>query len=197
MVNMKVLSCYDITKLNNRRKDMKTKHLVFAALFTALIAIGAQIRIPLGPVPFTMQMPMVLLAGMLLGKKLGLISIIAYIGIGLIGIPVFAGSGGLGSLVSPSFGFVLGFIPGVVITAMGGSEDIKRMIVFTLLGMSAIFICGVLYFSFIMSAVIGTPMSLTQILMAAVVPFIIKDIILAVLTVMFARTLMGRGLVLA
>lgn len=176
---------------------MKTKHLVFAALFTALIAIGAQIRIPLGPVPFTLQVPMVLLAGMLLGKKMGLISIMAYIGIGLIGIPVFAGAGGLGSLVSPSFGFVLGFIPGVVITAMGGNKDMKKMVTFTLFGMSAIFISGVLYFSFIMNIVIGIPMSLTQILMAAVVPFLIKDIILAVVTVMFARTLMGRGLVLA
>lgn len=176
---------------------MKTKHLVFAALFTALIAVGAQIRIPLGPIPFTLQVPMVLLAGMLLGKKLGLISITAYIFIGLIGIPVFAGAGGLGSLVSPSFGFVLGFIPGVVITAVGGNEHTGRMITFTLLGMGAIFICGVLYFSFIMNTVIGTPMSLTEILMAAVVPFLIKDVILAVLTVMFAKTLTQRGLMLA
>lgn len=175
---------------------MKTKHLVFAALFTALIAVGAQIRVPLGPIPFTLQVPMVLLAGMLLGKKLGLISITAYIFIGLIGIPVFAGAGGLGSLVSPSFGFVLGFIPGVVITAIGGNEHTGRMITFTLLGMVAIFICGVFYFSLIMNAVIGTPMSLTEILMAAVVPFLIKDVILAVLTVMFAKKLTQRGLVL-
>lgn len=176
---------------------MKTKHLVFAALFTALIAVGAQIRVPLGPVPFTLQVPMVLLAGMMLGKKLGLISITAYIFIGLIGIPVFAGAGGLGSFVSPSFGFVLGFIPGVVITGLGGNEYIGRMITFTLLGMAAIFICGVLYFSFIMTTVIGTPMSLMEILMAAVVPFLIKDVILAVLTVMFAKTLTQRGLMLA
>lgn len=176
---------------------MKTKYLVFAALFTAMIAVGAQIRIPFGPVPFTLQVPMVLLAGMLLGKKLGVISITAYIFIGLIGIPVFAGAGGLGSLLSPSFGFVLGFIPGVIITAAGGSENTGRMIIFTLLGMGAIFICGVLYFSFIMNTVIGTPMSLTEILLAAVVPFLIKDIILAVLTVMFAKTLTQRGLILA
>lgn len=140
---------------------------------------------------------MVLLAGLLLGKKMGLISITAYIFIGLIGIPVFAGAGGLGSLVSPSFGFVLGFIPGVVITAVGGNEQTGRMITFTLLGMGAIFICGVLYFSFIMNTVIGTPMSLTEIMMAAVVPFLIKDVILAVLTVMFAKTLTQRGLMLA
>lgn len=175
---------------------MKTKHLVFAALFTALIAVGAQLRIPLGPIPFTLQVPMVLLAGLLLGRKLGLITVTAYIFIGLIGIPVFAGAGGPGAFVSPSFGFVLGFIPGVVITAMGGNTQPVRMMTFTILGMCAIFICGVVYFSFIMNAVIGTPMTLVEILMAAVVPFLIKDIILAVMTVMFARTLTMRGLLL-
>ncbi|WP_213810001.1 biotin transporter BioY [Jeotgalicoccus sp. WY2] len=175
---------------------MKTKHLVFAALFTALIAVGAQIRIPLGPIPFTLQVPMVLLAGMLLGKKLGLISITAYIFIGLIGIPVFAGAGGLGSLVSPSFGFVLGFIPGVVITAVGGNEHAGRMITFTLLGMVTIYMrCALfrVYYEY------GNRNSYVSdgILMAAVVPFLIKDVILAVLTVMFAKTLTQRGLMLA
>lgn len=175
---------------------MKTKKLVFAALFVALIAVGAQIRVPIGPIPFTMQVPMVLLCGLMLGKKMGLISILTYIGIGLIGIPVFAGAGGLGSLVSPSFGFVLGFIPGVVIVAMGGTEKIYKMISFAFLGMLVIFLFGVFYFALIMNFVIGTPMSVVEILLIAVLPFLIKDIILAVLTVMFARTLTKRGLVL-
>lgn len=180
-----------------RGKIMKTKQLVFAALFVALIAVGAQIRVPIGPIPFTLQVPMVLLCGMLLGRKMGLVSILAYIGIGLIGIPVFAGSGGLGSLVSPSFGFVLGFIPGVVIVAMGGTEKLYKMISFAILSMLVIFLFGVLYFAFIMNFVIGTPMSFVEILMIAVLPFFIKDVILTVLTVMFARTLTNRGLVLA
>lgn len=175
---------------------MKTKKLVFAALFVALIAVGAQIRVPIGPIPFTMQVPMVLLCGLMLGKKMGLISILTYIGIGLIGIPVFAGAGGLGSLVSPSFGFVLGFIPGVVIVAMGGTKKVYKMISFALFGMLVIFLFGVLYFAFIMNFVIGSPMSVVEILLIAVLPFLIKDIILTVLTVMFARTLTKRGLVL-
>lgn len=176
---------------------MKTKQLVFAALFVALIAVGAQIKVPIGPIPFTLQVPMVLLSGIMLGRKMGLLSILTYIGIGLIGIPVFAGAGGLGSLVSPSFGFVLGFIPGVVIVAMGGAQKLSKMITFAILGMLAIFLCGVLYFAFIMNFVIGTPMSFVDIMMIAVVPFLIKDIILTVLTVLFARTLTNRGLVLA
>lgn len=175
---------------------MKTKQLVFAALFVALIAVGAQIKVPLGPIPFTLQVPMVLLCGMLLGRKMGLLSILTYLSIGLIGIPVFAGVGGLGSLVSPSFGFVLGFIPGVVIVALGGTEKLSKMISFSILAMLVIFLFGVLYFSFVMRFVIGTPMSFLEIMMVAVVPFLIKDIILTVLTVLFARTVTNRGLVL-
>lgn len=176
---------------------MKTKHLVFSALFVALIAVGAQIKVPIGPIPFTLQVPMVLLCGMMLGRKMGLLTILTYIGIGLIGIPVFAGASGLGSLVSPTFGFVLGFIPGIVIVALGGTRNITRMMTFAILGMLVIFLFGVLYFAFVMSVIIGTPMSFVEILMIAVVPFLVKDIILTVLTVLFAKTLTKRGLVLA
>ena len=65
MVNMRGFFCYDIANQKDWSNNMKTKHLVFAALFTALIAVGAQIRVPLGPIPFTLQVPMVLLAGLL------------------------------------------------------------------------------------------------------------------------------------
>ena len=71
---------------------MKTKHLIYAALFAALIAVGAQIRIPIGPVPVTFQVPMVLLAGFLLGPKLAALSTTVYMLVGLVGVPVFAGA---------------------------------------------------------------------------------------------------------
>lgn len=79
---------------------------------------------------------------------------------------------------------------------MGGKENLSKMILFSILGMIVIFIFGVLYFSFIMHNVVGTPMGLSEILMVAVVPFLIKDFVFAVLTVLFARTLTKRGLVL-
>src|SRR5699024_5860049 len=153
---------------------MKTKQLVFAAVFAALIAVGAQIRVPSGPVPFTLQVPMVLLCGMMLGKKYGLISVIVYIAVGLIGVPVFAGSGGLGSLISPSFGFVLGFIPAVVVTAMGGKEYLSKMILFSILGMIVIFIVGVMYFSFIINYFVCMTMGLLEILVISLVTFVNK-----------------------
>src|SRR5699024_12302084 len=87
---------------------MKTKHLIYAALFAALIAEGAQIRIPIGPVPVTFQVPMALLAGFLLGPKLGALSTTVYMLVGPVGVPVFARYGGDGALISPSAGVIFG-----------------------------------------------------------------------------------------
>lgn len=175
---------------------MKTKHLIYAALFAAVIAVGAQIRIPIGPVPITFQVPMVLLAGFLLGPRLGALSTLVYMIVGLVGVPVFAGSGGIGSLVSPSFGFIIGYIPAAFIAGLGSGEN-KSLIQSAVFGITAliiIYIFGFLYFIFIMNQVIGTPVGMADALMITVLPFAVKDIIIAVLTAMFAKTLYARGL---
>ena len=70
------------------------------------------------------------------------------------------------------------------------------MVMWTLFGMSVVFICGTIYFYFIMEIVVKSPMSINEVLMAAVIPFLLKDIILAVLTVLFVKTLNQRGLIL-
>lgn len=175
---------------------MKTKHLVFVALFAALIAVGAQIRVPVGPVPFTLQMPMVLLTALVLGSKLGALSTLVYMLVGLIGVPVFAGSGGIGALLSPSFGFVLGFIPAAYVAGIGVREGqpVHQSLINTYLALLTTFIFGVAYFIFIMNIVIGTPVGVLEALMVTVVPFVIKDLIVGTLTVMFARILKARGI---
>ena len=175
---------------------MKTKHLIYAALFAALIAVGAQIRIPIGPVPVTFQVPMVLLAGFLLGPKLAALSTTVYMLVGLVGVPVFAGSGGIGSLVSPSFGFVIGYIPAAFIAGFGAGDDkgLGKTAAFGMLSLFVIYVSGFLYFVFIMNQVIGTPVGLREALMLTVVPFVIKDTIITVLTAMFGKTLHRRGL---
>lgn len=175
---------------------MKTKHLIYTALFAAVIAVGAQIRIPIGPVPITFQVPMVLLAGFLLGPRLGALSTLVYMLVGLVGVPVFAGSGGIGSLVSPSFGFVIGYIPAAFIAGFGSGENksLLQTAGFGMLALVVIYISGLLYFIFIMNQVIGTPIGMMDALMVTVVPFAIKDTIITVLTAMFGKTLYARGL---
>lgn len=93
----------------------RTYKMILVALFAALIAVGAFIRVPVPLVPFTMQTFFVVLAGMLLGKKLGAASALVYLAIGLIGIPVFT-QGGIGYVLKPSFGYLIGFIVAAFIT---------------------------------------------------------------------------------
>lgn len=91
---------------------MKTKDLVLVSLFAAMMCVFSIVRIPLpSPVPFTLQIFGVALTGGLLGGPLGAISIIIYVLLGAIGLPVFAGmTGGFQVLVGPTGGYIFGFI---------------------------------------------------------------------------------------
>ena len=87
--------------------------ITYVAMFAALMAIGANVTsiIMIGPVPLTLQTFFAILAGALLGAKLGSISMLVYTFIGLIGVPVFAQMhGGLATLARPTFGFIISFI---------------------------------------------------------------------------------------
>jgi len=70
---------------------LTAREIAYAALFAALIAGGSFVAIPLGPVPFTLQVMFVLLTGMVLGPRLGALSVIAYLVLGLVA-PVYAGA---------------------------------------------------------------------------------------------------------
>lgn len=97
----------------------QTKQTVYTALFVALIACGAFISIPIGPVPIVLQNMFVLLAGLILGPVWGLGCIGAYLLIGLAGLPVFAGgTAGMGKLFGPTGGYLLGYLPAVYVTGM-------------------------------------------------------------------------------
>jgi biotin transport system substrate-specific component len=87
------------------------KEMALVAMFTGLTAVGAFISIPLGEVPITLQTLFVILSGLILGPKLGALSQIIYIILGLVGIPIFAGfTGGFQTVMKPSFGFIIGFV---------------------------------------------------------------------------------------
>jgi biotin transport system substrate-specific component len=89
------------------------RKMVFASLFAALTAAGAyiQVPVPFSPVPVTLQVFFVLLAGSMLKSKWGSMSMIVYALLGIAGLPVFAGgSSGLGVLLGPTGGYIFGFI---------------------------------------------------------------------------------------
>lgn len=88
----------------------KTTKLILCALFAAFVAVGAFLKIPIPNVPVTLQTLFVLLAGMFLGGKMGAVSCLVYLAVGLLGLPVFTQGGGLMYLTKPTFGYLLGFV---------------------------------------------------------------------------------------
>ncbi len=84
------------------------------------MAVGARIAVPLppSPVPLTLQVPFVLLAGVLLGSRRAVASVAAYLAAGILWVPVFAAGGGIAYLLGPTGGYLLGFLP-AAFTAAG------------------------------------------------------------------------------
>ena len=99
-------------------KRIKPISIVLPAFFCALIIAGTFIRIPIPIIPFTLQLSFVTLAGLVLGKKLGSLSVLAYIILGLIGVPVFTQGGGLAYIFKPSFGYIIGFLFGAYVCGL-------------------------------------------------------------------------------
>ena len=94
------------------QRTMAVREITYCSLFTALIAIGAYIKVPVPLVPFTLQFLFTNMAGLLLGKKLGGLSVAVYVAAGLAGLPVFAGGGGPAYILQPTFGYLIGFVFG-------------------------------------------------------------------------------------
>lgn len=83
---------------------------ILTSLFTALIAAGTFIKIPMVPVSMTLQTLFVFLSGLLLPPVNAALSILLYIILGLIGLPIFTSGGGPAALLSPTGGFIIGFL---------------------------------------------------------------------------------------
>ncbi len=173
---------------------MQTKEMVFCALFTVLIAIGAFIKIPIPVVPFTLQFLFTLLAGLLLGSRLGAISVALYAALGLIGLPVFAEGGGLWYILKPSFGYILGFILGTYVTGRLTEQlqafSFKKVMIANFLGLLAVYGCGMVYFYLISNYVIGAPIGLWPLFLYCFILAVPGDICLCVLGTVLAKKLL-------
>jgi biotin transport system substrate-specific component len=95
---------------------LRTTDLTAAAMFVALMAVGANITsiapfLVVGGVPITLQTFFAILAGVILGSRLGAIAMLVYAFVGLVGVPVFAQfGGGFGSFLKPTFGFIVSYV---------------------------------------------------------------------------------------
>lgn len=158
---------------------MKLNHLIFSALCASIIVILSQITIPLGTIPITGQTLAIGIVATILGAKFGTISVCIYILLGIIGLPVFAGfSSGIGILLGPTGGFIIGFIPAAYITGL----YIERMgtnyfngVIANVLGACIILLIGMIQLKYILGV------TWTTAFITGVVPFIFVGILKAVL----------------
>jgi len=153
-------------------KDNKVsiRGMVLASMFAAGTAAGAYIMIPLPLVPITLQTLFLNLAAALLGGRLGALSQVVYVLIGIIGLPVFAGGkAGLGVM------FVIGYIVGAYVVGKLIETKKKSGLIWTifsmLVGMVVIYACGATQLSFV------AKLSVTKTISVGVLPFIIGDIL--------------------
>ncbi|HEY9063214.1 MAG TPA: biotin transporter BioY [Pseudobacteroides sp.] len=161
----------------------KVHKMVLVSMFAVLTCIGAFIKIQLPLVPFSFQIFFVILSGLLLGSKLGMLSQLIYIAIGLAGFPVFTGGGGLSYLTKPTFGYIIGFVAAAYITGKIKEIFDSKGITFTKLfassfaGILSCYIFGVAYLIFYTKFIISGNPNLTRLLLDGFLVFLPWDII--------------------
>lgn len=181
-----------------KERQTNVRELAFGGLFTALIALGAflKITIPLQPMPMhvTLQFFFVLLAAFLLGPRAAALSVGTYLAIGLLGVPVFAAGGGVGYLVRPTFGFLLGFLFAAPVT--GRVYELRRQCSFpwllfsSLCGYVVMYGSGMVYFYVCSNYVLGAAVGWKLVFVNCFLVTAVQDFFLCMLACLVARRLL-------
>ena len=169
---------------------MKRRNLIvtltLSALFCTLICIGSFIRIPMpNMMPVTLQTFFVLMTGLVLPIKASSLAILTYIALGLIGLPIFSGGGGIGYVLMPNFGFIIGFLIATVIMSVITQKlkysKLWQYIVISLICIAVIYIIGIFYFAFITNVYNNNNYSAIWFIQTVFLPFLPKEIICIIL----------------
>lgn len=170
---------------------LRTLDLTYIALFAVLITVCAWISIP-APVPFTLQTFAVFSALLTLGGRRGMLSILTYLVMGAVGLPVFTGfRGGLGVLLGATGGYILGFVVMALIYRMVahlGGNSLPVGLTGCLVGLLGCYAFGTIWYLTVYAATAGT-VGLGTALGLCVVPFVIPDLLKLALSVSLTRRL--------
>lgn len=184
-------------------RKLKPIDLSFGAVFICLMAIGANITvwfpflaIPIGgaTVPLSLQTFFAILAGFILGPRLGAFTMTVYMFVGLAGVPVFAGlSAGPVALVSPTGGFIISFIIVAFVSGFIARNQAKtvRYIIASFAGLIVNYLIGVTYMYLAMNIWLELPISYI-IAWSGMIPFFIKDSMLSILAALFFVSFVKR-----
>lgn len=177
--------------MNKIKKAFKTADLCYIALGAVLITICSWITVPIA-VPFTMQTFAVFCVLIILGAKRGILSIIVYIAMGLIGIPVFSGfKAGVGVIFGLTGGYIVGFIFIALIYWLAVSlfrEKIAVELLSLLIGLIVCYAFGTAWFM-IAYARANESVGILSAISMCVFPFVIPDLIKLALSLIIGRKL--------
>lgn len=173
-----------------------TRKLMLAVGMAVVVGLAAQIRLvlPFTPVPVTTQTLAVLLAGVMLGRNWGGISLAIYAGLGAAGVPWFNGwAGGIGHIAGPTGGYIIGFIPAAMLTGYFTDKYVRArsftsmLVLMLVANFVLIYLPGLAQLSLWLNLVKGQAVGWYQVLVMGFFPFIAGDIIKIGFAALIAR----------
>ncbi|NLT94727.1 MAG: biotin transporter BioY [Clostridia bacterium] len=178
---------------------LSVREMILTAFFAALMTIGAYISKVWPPdvIPFSILPMLAMLAGVILGPRLGALSMVIYLLVGLIGIPVFASPpyGGFTYIFKPTFGFVVSFIVGAYVAGSivhqkdrpGWGTFISAMFLSTI----AMYVLGLPWMYLVFNFYVGQAMTLAQVFMMMAV-YLVLDFVKAMIAALTGKILFER-----
>lgn len=166
------------------KKRMNTNTMIQIAMLAALLAVMSKISFMLpGGIPITLQTFGIFLIGGLLGPINGLITLLVYLFMGLVGIPVFSTfNTGIQAFIQPTGGYIIGFLPMVYLVGLGAKHKLLPQLIYNVLGLLTCHVLGLLMYHYI-----------TGVWILPSIPLMLaKDIAIAVIAIFFSRELKTR-----
>lgn len=179
---------------SNVTGTMSARQITMTALFVALVAVGAFIKIPIPNLPFTLQLLFTTLAGLILGSRLGGMSVAMYIILGLVGVPVFTEGGGFMYIFKPTFGYLVGFAIGAFVAGRmienAGVVTFKKLLTASFVNLLIVYALGMVYLYEIMDLYLAKPIGLDVLFIYCFALPVIPDIFLCILAAVIAKRLL-------
>ena len=181
------------TKVAEGSKN-NVRELVTIALLAAVLCILAPLSIPIGPVPISLTNLVLYFFVFIVGTRRTSIAFIIYMLLGMVGLPVFSGfSGGLGKLVGPTGGYIIGFLPMVIVMGLFLEKHRKASVKNIILNSIVMEVCTwIPYLLGTAWLAYSAKMTFTAALAVGVLPFIVEDLIKMVLAAIMAPGIHGQ-----
>ncbi len=166
------------------KRKITTQQMALVAIMTALTCILAPFSLPIGPVPISLTNLVIYFSLYLLGWKLGTLSYVIYLLIGLVGVPVFSGfTAGPAKLFGPTGGYLIGFIPMAIIAGIVIDKYTEKWLLCLLAMIIGTIVCYALGTTWL---AYEAKMDMMAALWAGVIPFIPGDLVKMALAILIA-----------